>query len=244
MTKFRASALGVVAACLLPVLGLAAGDAACFDEIEQNYQWDDGGFHWSAMPDRCPGSPQPASPSERKWGGSVQIRANGADAMVIEETYAWTPPRQGDITGCPHFVKTVTRKTRIAKSGTLYETKQVDSEAPQHSQRPLGPNEMISISNVQQAPRPGDRSVELLGTDTVAGQPCRRVASKPIVAGAGTYTMCIFVAPPTCRAAHYLQPLELTTKAPDGTVIWRGHTTSLRYGGGGKLVPSNSIRAP
>jgi len=243
MRKPPTSRVGVLAACLLPVLAFAAGDTACFDEIEQSYQWDDGGFHWSALPDRCPGTSQPASPDERKWGGSIQIRANGSDAIVIEATYAWGPKQRAD-GGCPRFFKTVTRRTRIAKGGTLYETKQVDSEAPQRSQRPLRPNEMIYISNVQAVPRPGDPSVELLGTDTIAGQPCRRIASKQIIAGAGSFAMCIFVAPPTCRAARYLQPLELTTKAPDGQVIWHGRTTSLRYGGGGRVVPSNSIQAP
>ena len=240
------SRIGVLAAvaCLLPISASAGGDAACFDEIEQSYQWDDGGFHWSAMPDRCPGATQPASPAERKWGGSVQIRANGADATVIEETYSWAPKRTGDSSGCPHYVKTVTRRTRVAKGGTLYETKQVDSEAPQRSQRPLRANEMIYVSNIQTVPRASDPTVDARGTDTIAGQPCTRVASKSIVAGAGSYEMCIFVAPPTCRAARYLQPLELMTKGPDGKVIWHGRTTSLRYGGGGQVVPSSSIRAP
>ena len=244
MKKLTGPAVCALAICLLPALTTAAADGtACFDDIEQSYQWDDGGFHWTAMPDRCPGSAQPASPAERKWGGSVQIRASGQDASVIEETYSWAPKRNST-GGCPGFFKTVTRRTRIAKRGVLYETRQVDDGQTQRSQRTLRPNEMIYISNVQTVPKPGDPLVQVLGNATIAGQPCQRVASKPLVAGAGTYEMCIFVAPANCPSARYLQPLELTTKGPDGKSIWHGQTTSLRYGGHGQLISPTSIRAP
>src|SRR5882724_6638549 len=235
----------VIAASLLPALAATApGNGTCFEDIEQSYQWDDGGFHWNAMPDRCPDSPKPASAAERKWGGSVQIRASGPDAVVVEETYSWAPKRHGDDGGCPRFFKTVTRKTRVAKSGVLYETKQIDDEQPQRSQRPLRANEMIYISNVQTVPKPGDPFVQPLGSDTIAGQPCQRVTSKSSIPGAGSFAMCIFVAPPGCPSARYLQPMELSTKAPDGKMFWHGRTTSLRYGGRGSVVPPESIRAP
>jgi hypothetical protein len=245
MRKLAGSSAYALAVCLLPTLTTAAADgAACFDDIEQSYQWDDGGFHWNAMPDRCPGSSQPASPADRKWGGSVQIRASGQDATVIEEAYSWAPKRNSDSGGCPRFFKTVTRRTRVAKGGMLYETRQTDDGQTQRSQRALRPNEQIYISNIQTVPKPGNPFVQILGNDTIAGQPCQRVASQAVVAGAGSYEMCIFVAPVNCPSARYLQPLELATKGPDGKSIWHGKTTSLRYGGRGQVVPPDSIRAP
>ena len=174
----------------------------------------------------------------------MEVRVSGTDASVIEETYAWMPERNSGSGTCPRFSKTVTRRTRIAKSGVLYESKQVDTGPLQQSRRPLRPNEVIYISNIQTVPRLGDPSLQLLGTDTIAGQPCRRVASKQIVAGAGSYDLCIFVAPANCRVARYLQPLEMSSKSPEGKVIWHGRTTSLRYGGRGQVVSPDSIRAP
>jgi hypothetical protein len=245
MKNLTGPSVYVLAVCLLPALAAAAaGSSACFEDIEQSYEWDDGGFHWSAMPDRCPDSPQPASAAERKWGGSVHIRASGQEAVVIEESYAWAPKRNSESAGCPHFFKTVTRRTRVAKGGVLYETRQIDDQQPQKSQRPFGPNELIYISNVHTVPRPGDPFVQVLSNDTIAGQPCQRVASKQSIPGAGGYEMCIFVTPANCPLARYLQPLELSTKGPDGKVIWHGRTTSLRYGGRGQVVPPGSIRAP
>jgi hypothetical protein len=225
--------------------GTAVADPApCFDEIEQHYEWDDGGYHWNALPDRCPGSPQPASPADRKWGGSVQIRASGQDAMVIEENYSWAVRRDFQGPGCPRFFRTLTRKTRIAKDGLLYETKQIDDEPPRTSQRPMRTNEVIYISNIQTIPKPDDPFVQVSGSDTIAGQPCQRIASKQSVRSAGSYAMCVFVAPLNCPRARYLQPLELKLAGADGQLMWHGRTTLLRYGGHGELVSPDSIKAP
>jgi hypothetical protein len=236
---------GILAALLCAATAAAvAGSTACFDDIEQHYAWDDGGFHWSAMPDRCPGSPPPASPADRKWGGSVQITASGRDAVVIEENYSWAPKRNFQGPGCARFFKTVTRKTRVAKNGVLYETKQIDDEQPQQSQRPLRPDEMIYISNIHAVPKTDDPFVQMMGSDTIAGQPCQRIAPKQSLPGAGTYTMCIVAAPSKCAAAGYLQPLELKTQGPDGRLIWHGLTSLLRYGGRGQVVSADAIKAP
>jgi len=216
----------------------------CFEDIEQNYAWDDGGFHWTANPDHCPQSPQPASAAERKWGGSVQIRATGADAMVIEEDYAWLPSRKGEVAGCPRFYRTVHHRTRIAKGGVLYDTKQTDDETPQSTQRPLRDNEIIAVSNIQKVPKAEDAFVETLGSNTILGQSCTRLQPKQGSPAAGLWTMCVFVAPPNCKAARYLQPIDLVVKGPDGQTVWHGQTTELQVGARGTLVSPDSIRAP
>jgi len=213
----------------------------CFVDIEQNYAWDDGGFHWTAYPDHCPQSPQPASAAERKWGGSVQIRATGADAIVIEEDYAWLPTRKGDIAGCPRFYRTVHRRTRIAKGGVLYDSKQTDDETPQNTQRPLRDNEIIAVSNIQKVPKTEDAFVETLGSNTIAGQSCTRIEPKQGSPAAGLWAMCVFVAPPNCKAARYLQPMDLVVKGPDGQTVWHGRTSELKVGARGTLVSPDSI---
>jgi hypothetical protein len=232
-------AIGLLAA----VTAVAAGGAACFDDIEQQYEEDDGGFMWRSMPDRCPGSQQPASPAERKRGRSVEIRASGQDATVIENNYWWGPLRNGPDGECPRYVKHSVQRTRIAKGGTLYETKVSDEEPPKHSQRAMRPHENIYISNMQSVVKPSPL-VEYLGEDTIAGHPCRRVAPKPMVTGASSSEICFFVAPIDCPNAAYLMPLKMTTKAPDGQVLTQGRTTSLRVGGHGQVVSPDSIRAP
>ncbi len=221
-----------------------AGAADCFEDIEQIYQWDDGGHHWSVMPDRCPGSSQPAAAIERKWGGNVTVRASGHDAIVIEESYAWMPRRHGDTVGCPRFFKTTTRKTRIAKDGVLYEMTQVDGEPARRSQRTMGAEEVISVTPIAGAPSLGDAYVQVLGASTVAGQPCKRVAPKRALPAAAKYEMCVFVAPARCPLAKYLQPLDLRITGPDGQLLWHAYTTSLRYGARGTVVAPGSIRAP
>jgi hypothetical protein len=60
---------------------------------------------------------------------------------------------------------------------------------------PWEPHEVIYIANIQSVPKPDDPLVQVLGNDAVAGRPCQRIASKPIVAGAGSYEMCVFGAP-------------------------------------------------
>jgi hypothetical protein len=235
-------------ACVAFIGTLAAFAAhtadSCFDDIEQHYAWDDGGFHWTANPDHCPGSPQPASAIERKWGGSVQIQATGADAIIIEEDYAWLPTRKGEVAGCPRFYRTVHRRTRIAKSGVLYDTKQTDDETPQSTQRPLRDNEIIAISNIQRVPKAEDAFVETLGSDTIVGQPCTRIAPKQGTPAAGLWAMCVFVAPSNCKAGRYLQPMDLVMKGPDGQTVWHGRTSQLQVGARGTVVSPDSIHAP
>jgi hypothetical protein len=238
-------AMCVLGASLLSMPPAAgSGETACFDEIEQHYEWDDGGFNWNSLP-HCPGE-QSISPLDRKWGGSAQIRASRhdgmVDAIVIEEEYAWVPPKTGT-SQCP-FVKTLTRTTRIAKNRVLYETVQKDDEPPKRSQRNMGPNEIIYIPNIQRVPKPGDSFLQVIGNDTIAGQPCQRVTPKQNIAGAAAFEMCIFVAPIDCPTARYLQPMELKIKLPNGQLMTHGRTTLLRYGGRGEVLPTNSIQAP
>ena len=222
----------------------AADGAACFEDLEQHYAWDDGGLQWSLHPDRCPGSSQPASPADRKWGGSVDIRVSGNDASVVEESYAWVISRAFKGPGCPPLTRSVTRTTRVAKSGVLYQTKVVEGVAEPTTQRPLRPGQVIYTNNIQTVPNADDPYIQRAGSDTIAGQPCQRITSKPVLPGTGTFAMCIFVAPRNCPAAQYLQPLELTSKGPDGKVTWHGLTSQLRYGGRGQVVSADSIKVP
>jgi hypothetical protein len=234
---------GLAIGLLAAVSAVAAGGTTCFDDIEQHYEEDDGGFMWRSMPDRCPGSPQPASPAERKRGSSVEIRASGQDAIVIEKNYWWAPKRNGPDGECPRYVKHESQRTRIAKGGVLYETKLSDEEPPKQSQRAMRQHENIYISNMQSVVKPNP-SMEYLGDETIAGQPCRRLAPKPPVGGAAKSEICFFVAPVDCPNAAYLMPLEMTTKAPDGQMLTQGRTTLLRVGSHGQVVSPDSIRAP
>jgi hypothetical protein len=220
-----------------------ADAAACFDDIEQHYEEDDGGFHWRAMPDRCPGSEQPAAPADRKWGSSVDILASGQDARVIETSYSWGPKRNASDGECPRFVKHTSQRTRIAKGGILYETKTSDDFPPTHGERPMRPHENIYIANLQSVVKVSP-SIESLGEDTIAGYPCRRLAPKQIVSGAASSDMCFYVVPIDCPHAPYLLPLELTNKTPDGQILSHGRTTLLRVGAHGAVVPPDAIKAP
>jgi hypothetical protein len=222
-----------------PVL---ADVAACFDDIEQHYEEDDGGFHARAMPDLCPYSAQPASPADHKWGSSVDIMASGSDAVVIEKSYSWGPQRNAPAGEC-RLVKHSSQRTRIAKGGILYESKTSDDFPPTHSQRPMRPHENIYIANIQAVVKPSP-SMESLGEDSIAGYPCRRLAPKPIVSGAATSEMCFYVVPIDCPHAAYLLPLELTTKTPDGQILSHGRTTLLRVGAHGAIISPDSIKAP
>jgi hypothetical protein len=234
-TKALSAGPAIAALAMMSTAAAAVG-AVCFDEIEQNYQWDDGGSTYSSLPNLCPNAPRPAAPQERKWGGSVAIRASGQDAEVIEENYTWVP--KWDAQGvCLGVFETVNRRTRIAKGGVLYETKQTDDRPPSLSQRVMRPNEVIYISNIQTVPKPNDPFVQILGNGTIAGQPCQRVGPKQDL-GAGRWEMCVFVAPRTCHLAQYLQPLELNGP------IYHGVTTLLRYGGRGEVLQPDSIKAP
>ena len=241
--RIASPAACLVVVCALSTFVVHAADL-CFEDIEQTYAWDDGGFHWTANPDHCPQSPQPASAAERKWGGSVKIRATGADAIVIEEDYAWLPTRKGEVAGCPRFYRTVHHRTRIAKGGVLYDTKQTDDETPQSTQRPLRDNEIIAVSNIQKVPKPEDALVETLGSNTMMGQPCARIAPKQGSPAAGLWAMCVFVAPSSCKAARYLQPIDLVVKGPDGQTVWHGQTSQLQVGARGTVVSPDSIQAP
>ncbi len=231
------SACCLLAGTMCTVPALAASGATCFTEIEQDYDWSDGGFHWSAMPDRCPDSPQPASPAERAWGGSLKIRVSGAEASVVQVDYAWVPHRDGPAGDCPRFFRSVTTTTKVAKNGVLSETKQIDSEPPTTQQRILRGAEMLYIPSVQSVPRANDPFLQVVGEDTIAGQPCQRVAPKPDAPGAGTWQTCVYAALPDCRAARYLQPLELIMKGPDGQTVLHGRTTHLQVGDRGSANP-------
>jgi len=121
----------------------------------------------------------------------------------------------------------VTRKTRVAKGGVLYETRQIDDEQPQRSQRPLRANEMIYISNVQTGR--SRNPLCSLSQRPIAGQPCQRVTSKSSIPGARQLCDVHLVAPPGCPSARYLRSMELSTKAPDGKMICRPyHVLTLR----------------
>jgi hypothetical protein len=242
MKSASASGAWWLVAGLLTAGCAAAAPGSCFTDVEQDYEWDDAGFNLSAMPDLC-GSGQPASPSERRWGGSMKIRASGNDASLVQQTYAWVPERNGPAVDCPRFFRTVTTTTKVAKNGVLTETRQVDGEAPTTKTRKMHGTEMMYVANLHSVPRPNDAFVEVSGSDTIAGQPCQRVEPKAGTPGAGTWQMCLFVAPVDCRAASYVQPLELLTRGPDGRTFIHGRTTRLLLGERGLVAP-DSIRAP
>jgi hypothetical protein len=240
--KSRLLALLISASAPWPMVSSALADSPCFEEIEQQYAWDDGGLFWKSVLGGCPGSPQPAAPADRATGGNLTIRASGSDAMVIEEGYAWVPHTDDPGAGCLRYYKSITKVVRVAKDGRFHETRQVDGAPAKTTERALRPGELLSTSGIHMALRPDDAFVENLGADTIAGQPCQRVTPRSGTPGAGSSESCVYVAPKDCRLARYLQPLDLVTRGPGHEVAIHGRTTLLKVGARGKVFASDAIR--
>jgi hypothetical protein len=140
--------------------------------------------------------------------------------------------------------KTVTRHTRIAKDGVLYDIRKTDDKPAVTSQRKLQGTQQIPFSGISTAPPADSPDFKQLGNDIIAGQPCVRFVSTSRTPGAATTTLCVFLSPRSCPRSHYLQQLEQKTVAPDGTVVVLGRTSELLIGKIGEVLPKNSIVAP
>jgi hypothetical protein len=213
----------------------------CFDEMEQRFEWDDGGLQWRLHP--LLGCPNASASDDHRWGGSLEIRASGTDASVVEEDYAWV--LEGDpATGrCLRVYKSVTRTTTVLKNGVRYEVRQTDQEAPHRSERPMPPPGRIPVGHMV-VPSPTDPNFNLLGTETIAGHTCQRLTMTHIPPGGASTTACVVNTPITCWVGRYMQPLEYTITLPDGQVLTRARTTVLQYGARGSVFPSGAISPP
>jgi hypothetical protein len=229
----------------LGVCNIATSASSCFDDLDQHYEYDDGGFAWSQRPGICTDE-KSIPPSSRINGGSIDVRVSGDNAVVTEIQYDWSPPSHSAMaTSCPHSIRNESKRTRIMTGGVVYETT-VETDAPTRtSQRPARPNELLFVSRVQRGVNPGPQ-VDDLGQDTIAGHTCRRLSPKGTVDGvAHAFEICILLNGPDCRKADfYILPLELTQKSPGGGILFHGKTTILRYGGLGTVVQPGSIHAP
>ncbi|GEM_PF-3253701 len=224
------------------IYAASAAEPLRFDEMEQIYAYDDGGTTFKNLPDLCPSAPKPHLMADRSWGGSVRIRVSGRDASVIEETYFWHA-KWAPNGRCLGVTKSVSVATRIAKNEVLYEKVTDENRPVRRSQRAMKPGEVIYVVNVQVTPKLESPDLQKLGDAIIAGQPCRRIAPKSSLLGAGIWNMCILLADQSWPQVHYLQPLDLETKARGGLML-HGRTSLLRYGARGSVFPLGSIKAP
>jgi len=82
----------VIAATLLPALAQPPRVMGPALRISSRaIQWDDGGFHWNAMPIAAPAHLNRLRRRSANGVAACRFRASGSDAVVVEETYSWRP---------------------------------------------------------------------------------------------------------------------------------------------------------
>jgi hypothetical protein len=231
--------LKIAVLALLAVAPPAAN--LCFDEMEQHFEWDDGGLQWRLHP--LLGCPNAAADADHRWGGSLEIRASGPDASVIEENYAWVEDGDPQTGRCLRVYKSITRRTQVLTNGVLTEVRQTDQQPPHRSERPVPPPGRIAVGRMV-VPSPTDPNFDRPGTETIAGHSCQRFAMTHIPPGGASTTACVVDVPIACPIGRYLQPLEYTITLPDGQVSVHARTTSLRYGDRGSVLPAGAISPP
>lgn len=227
-----------------------AGEIPCYADMAQDYEWESHSSKGVSPLADCPGAPAWAQQWYEQVGGRVQIRLRGQEIAATFEDYDWRP--QWDGTGaCTGVKKYTTKMTHVVKNGVQYDLTIATDEPPERSTQkvedigdalhvPSDPHRTL-VSLVSK----GDKYLEIVGTETIAGHVCKKVTLRVDAMPGGARVMrCDVDLPPQCVLTHIVEPLETIETAPDGTEITHGRTTLLQFGSLGQVVPKDAITPP
>jgi hypothetical protein len=249
---FTAAVIAVAAQGALAAQQPPAGTIPCYADMAQDYEWEGQAGKGAPSPlAGCPGAPAWTQQWSIKEGGRVQIRLRGRDLAATTEAYGWGP--QFDGTGaCTGVKKFTTKMTHVVKNGVQYDlTIATDKPAERSTEKVVDIRQALTIPgdphrSIVPFVSKGDPYLEIVGTETIAGQVCKKVTRRAdqLPPGSSHFMLCQMDIPEQCVLSFLAEPLEMIVTAPDGTEMTHGRTTLLQFGSRGQVVPADAITPP
>jgi hypothetical protein len=249
---FAAAVIAVTAQGAVTALQPPAGKIPCYADMAQDYEWET--HSGKGMPGPfagCPGAPAWTQQWYLQTSGRVQIRLRGQELLATVEDYGWQP--QFDGTGaCTGVKKFTTKMTHVVKNGVQYDLTIATDKPPERStEKVVDIRQALTIPgdphrSIVPFVSKGDPYLEIVGTETIAGQVCKKVSRRAdqLPPGSSHFMLCQMDIPEQCVLSFLAEPLEMIVTAPDGTEMTHGRTTLLQFGALGQVVPADAITPP